>query len=151
MNPLSKTLLGLLLCLTSAMSFAQTKTSLKPRVFNDYPDQIGLSSITLRVALTSKKDESINIALGGTLLLRGKVISNDQKYENLQSMLVRLDGFNNSLLSISQITNEDKSISYTGRILNQQTSDGYEIKTDASGNYRLQKFETARILPDCSY
>jgi hypothetical protein len=124
---------------------------MKPRVFNEYPDQIQLSSTTLRSALVSKKDENITIALGSTLVVRGKVISNEQKYQNLQSIMVRLEGFNNALLSISQITNEDKTISYTGRILNQGNSDGYEIKMDGAGNYRLQKFETSRILPDCSY
>jgi hypothetical protein len=73
------------------------------------------------------------------------------KYQNLQSVLIRSEQFENALLQVSKITNNDKSISYVGRIINQNALDGYEIKKDLANNYRLQKFETKSILQDCSH
>ncbi|MBU9937672.1 MAG: hypothetical protein KTQ13_13540, partial [Ferruginibacter sp.] len=72
------------------------------------------------------------------------------KYDNLQSAVIKSAAYHNSIFSISRITNKDNTVSYVGRIVNKNYFDGYELKRDAAGNYRLVKMETDRAIPDCS-
>lgn len=150
MNLLSKTLLVLLLCLTSAVTYAQTNAPGKPKLFTSYPESIPLNDASLKNALSLQTGQSTSIVFG-PLIFEGIVLSNELKYQNLQTVVIRSAKFNDAVLAISQVTNEDRSISYTGRILSQRSYDGYEIKRDATGKYLARKFETDRVLQDCSY
>ena len=143
-------ILALVLCFITATSNAQ-ETSSKPRLFSNYPDKILVPQNSLKDAMNFRAGENVTLQLGSNLVFSGMVISNEFKYSNLRSTIIRSPFFDNAVLAISQITNPDKTITYTGRILNMKASDGYEIKQDLSGTYSLQKFETNRILQDCSY
>ena len=148
MKKLSTPLLMLLLCLTTAVSNAQTT---KPNLFAAYPQRIDVSETIFQNAFTSSKGQAVAIALGSTLVFKGTVVANEFKYANLQSITIKSPEFDDAFLSISKIINDDKTVTYTGRILNSKAADGYEIKRDAAGNYKLLKFESNRILQDCSY
>ena len=65
--------------------------------------------------------------------------------------MIKSPSFGNAIFQLSKITNEDNSISYAGRIINPDAFDGYEIKKDKEDNYSFKKFETKKILEDCSY
>jgi hypothetical protein len=150
MKLLSKPLLMLLLCLTTAAGFSQTTTATKTRLFARFPEKINVDQNIFNNVFTANEGSSISLPLSEGFVFNGIVLSNEKKYNNLQSVIIRSADLNNSLFSISRITNADNSISIVGRILNNNALDGYEIKK-AAENYSLQKFETARILQDCSY
>jgi hypothetical protein len=63
-------------------------------------------------------------------------------------LMIRSSENSHSIFQLSKITNNDKSISYTGRIINSDAADGYVIKNN-DGIYSLQKFETDKILEPC--
>ncbi|MEO7522865.1 MAG: hypothetical protein ABIT58_02160 [Ferruginibacter sp.] len=65
--------------------------------------------------------------------------------------MIKSPVFGNAVFQLSRITNNDKSFSYSGRIINSEAADGYEIKKDNNDNYRFIKFETKKILQDCSF
>ncbi len=48
----------------------------------------------------------------------------------------------NALLSISRRINDDNSVTYVGRIINEKYADGYELIKDNSGNYSFTKIKT---------
>ena len=52
------------------------------------------------------------------------------------------------MFSVSKRTNDDNSITYVGRIVNDKYSDGYELKSDSAGNYFLTKINMSEILQD---
>jgi uncharacterized protein YdeI (BOF family) len=83
-------------------------------------------------------------------LFNGTVTGNTVKYSNLQSVTIKLPEFDNLIFSISKITNDDKTVTYVGRIINKKYADGYELKKDASNNYQFVKFETDKLIPECS-
>ena len=64
----------------------------------------------------------------------------------MQSAIIRSPVFNNAIFHISKRTNPDNSITYVGRIINQNYFDGYELKIDAFGNYHLIKIETDNVI-----
>lgn len=146
-----KTMCMLLVCLcTYATSFAQQTPAAKPKVFETLPSSISVSESLLESFFTLNKNQETTLALGDKFSFPGKVLSNEAKYSNLQTVIVKSSAFNNAILQVSRIINEDKSITYTGRILNTKAFDGFEIKKTATGLYEFQKFETDQVTNDCS-
>lgn len=144
----SKLLLCLLLTLISAVSFAQ-KTDSRQKVFAAYPESVSLDRSLMNNAFTNKKDAAVSLQFSNDFVFKGTVVSNEQRYNNMQTLIVRSSENGNSLLQLTKITNDDKTISYAGRILNNSAADGYEIK-NREGNYFLQKIQTQRILEPCN-
>lgn len=140
----------LLLSLISVTGFSQTPNGSKPKQFNNFPDVIICQESELNKVFTSSEGQDISINFSNDLLFPGKVTSNLVKYSNLQSVVVKSPLFNNSLFSISKRTNADNSITYIGRIINTNYFDGYELKKDALGIYKLIKIETDKVIQPCS-
>lgn len=151
MNKPRKPVLLLLLCLTTAISFAQQKPDSRPKLFAALPETIKVNDAALQNAFTLFEGQNASIVLANNLIFSGVVISNEVKYNNLQNIIIKSALLNNALLSLSKIKNPDNSITYTGRIINSKAFDGFEIKRNEDGQYNLHKFETAQILQDCSY
>lgn len=150
MNTQCKTLLILLLCLTSAAAFSQQADN-RPKLFQNYPETIAVSVNALQSAFSATDGEEVNVDITNAFSFQGKVLSNIQKYDNMQSMVIKSPAFNDALLCITKLKNEDNSIQYVGRIINDKAFDGYELKKYNDGNYYLQKFETGKILQDCGF
>jgi hypothetical protein len=121
-----KNFLSLLLCLTTAAAFSQKTGPSGAKLFASYPDQIAVSKHVLQNTLNASQGEEINISFNTTFNFKGVVISNIKKYDNLQSVMIKSAEFGNAILQVSRIINVDKSISYTGRIINPGAFDGYE-------------------------
>jgi hypothetical protein len=150
MKPISKAALALLFTLTTAVAFAQNSSS-KSKIFQAFPEQLTCSESLFANAFNYKEGDNISFAFPGNFTFSGKVVRNIVKYNNLQSMVIVSEKFSNSIFHLSKQINEDKSITFVGRILNSETSDGYQLKRDEKGNYILAKIETGNILQDCSY
>jgi predicted peptidase len=128
----------------SATSFAQTKKTL----FDAYPKTISLSKTSITDAFANNTGSLVSIDLSSDFKFAGTVVSNQQKYENLQTIIIRSSENNKSVFQISKIINKDNSISYAGLIINQDAADGYIIKK-INNIYVLQKFESGKILEPC--
>jgi len=55
---------------------------------------------------------------------------------------------NNTLLAISKRINDDKTVTYVGRIINDKYADGYELKRENNGSYAMQKIKTDALVED---
>lgn len=146
-----KALFSLLLCLTTAAAFSQKTEPLRSKLFTAYPETIQLSKNILQNTMNSSEGELVVISFSNEFRFKGTVISNQKKYNNLQSVMIKSPAFGNAIFQLSKMTNDDLSFSYTGRIINAEAADGYEIKKDKDDNYRFIKFETKKILQDCSF
>lgn len=142
----TKPLLMALLCLSSAVCFSQTA---KTEVFSQFPETINISKSELSQSLLATEGAAITVRFAD-LVISGKVIANVQKYDNLQSMVIRSDAYANALIHLSKITNKDNTISYVGSILSEEAADGYEVKADPAGNYQLKKIQQDTVLQPCT-
>jgi len=140
----------LLLCVSTAAGYSQGTFAPKPKIFSNFPNVIALSETTLRNAFTAIDGQDISLQLSSNFNFSGVVISNEIKYSNLRSIVIKSGNYNDAIFHLSEVTNDDNSLSYVGRILNSNAFDGFEIKKDATGKYSFHKFETQRILEDCS-
>ncbi len=146
----NKILLFFLFSLSTTVVFAQNNNG-KKEIFGDFPNTISLSKTTLLNTFSAIPGQFASISFADGFVFSGTVISNEIKYSNLQSVIIKSPQFGNALFQLSKIINQDNSISFSGRIMNPDALDGYEIKKDGSDNYRFQKFETKKVLQDCSF
>ena len=146
MKKYSKTLLAVLLSVSSVASFAQMNDK-RPQLYSSRPQSINIDKNIFGNVLDATEGKEISIQLSPDFTFSGTVISNQKKYNNLHTVMVRSNENATSILQITLIQ-ENNDISYSGRIINSNAADGYEIKNN-NGAYSLQKFETLKILDPC--
>lgn len=145
-----KTMCVLLVCLcTYATGFAQQNSSAKPKLFASLPSSIIISENLLQSFFSLSKHQETVMNFGSQFSFPCRVLSNEKKYDNLQTVIVRSPAFANAVFQVSRIVNSDNTVSYAGRILNDKAFDGYMIKKAEGGAYLLQKFETDQVLDEC--
>ena len=139
--------LSLLLCCLTITAFSQN--SAKPKQFASYPEKIKCSEQELARIFTSSPGQQIRLSFSDNFTFSGNVTSNIVKYANLQTAVIISPDYYNTIFSVSRITNDDGTLSYIGRIINQNYFDGFELKKDPSGNYQLKKIETDKVIQGC--
>ncbi len=141
-----KTLLAVLLLTASIASQAQTNDA-RRKIYSSFPQSINIDKNIFGNVLDAKEGREVSLRLSDEFIFNGTVISNFTKYKKLHTVLVRSTENATSILQITLI-DSDNTISYSGRIINSNAADGYEIKNN-NGSYYLQKFETLKILDPC--
>lgn len=139
------------LCLLLTISFsthAQVVTSSRPELFTNFSANIPASISELDKAFAAVPGSSIQFNFANKFPFSGTVLSSVQKYSNLSSVIIKSSLLKNSLLSISKRINDDNTITYVGRIINEKYADGYELIKDNSGNYSFKKIKTEDLIQD---
>lgn len=148
MKPIRSTLLGLLLTLCCMHASAQATN--RPKLFDRFPNHVPLSIQTFNQAFDAREGQEVIVSFSPEFQFSGTVLSNEMKYGNLQTVLIKSPEFQQAIFSISMITGETNTITYTGRIIHPGAEDGYMLKNEA-GQYSLSKISTDSVLQDCSY
>lgn len=150
MKNLTTTVCMVLLTLFAVTSYAQqNRLAVKPSLFADLPQVIHFTAPQLNALFEKAEGQNIDLPLG-SLIVSGLVTSNLVKYQNLQTIVIKLPGLKNTLLSLSKQKGVDKKITYVGRIINPLYNDGFELKPATAGNYKLVKISTDKLLVDCN-
>lgn len=143
-------LIGLLFTLFTVTANAQSSTGTKPILFAGIAEKVTCTEQELSKAFSIDVDQTIQLSFSNNFLFSGVVVSNIVKYSNLQTVLIKAADLDTVIFAISKIINDDKTVTYVGHIINKKYADGYELKKDVSNNYQLVKFETEKIMPECS-
>lgn len=140
----------LLVCLcVYATSFSQSTSAAKPKLFESLPSSITISESLLQSFFSLSPNQETTLDFGGQFTFPCRVLSKQAKYNNLQTVIVKSPSFGNAIFQVSRVTNEDNTISFSGRIINEKAFDGYAIKRTTNGTYLLEKFETDKVLDPC--
>ena len=139
---------GIILLLLAAGLNTKAQSTSKPSLFNGYANVINCANSELEKAFTTVQGNSILLSFANNTNFTGQISSATQRYNNLKSVVVKLNNLQGAILAISKRINDDNSISYVGRIINEQYADGYELKQDVNGNYFLNKIKTDDLIQD---
>ena len=140
-----------MLCIILSVSYntnAQVTASSRPLLFSNFSANIPTAAAELNKAFLSAEGSLIRLNFTNNFSITGTIFSSIQRYNNLSSVIIKLPSLNNSLLSISKRINDDNSITYVGRIINEKYADGYELKKDNHGNYSFNKIKTEELIQD---
>ena len=127
---------------------AQVVTETRPQLFSAFAKTIHFPKTELEKIFTTSEGRTIKLSLGDNVGLTGVITSSIQPYHNLQSVIIKLNNLDNTVFGISKRTNDDNSITYIGRMINTKYADAFELKTDANGNYFINKRNTADLIED---
>jgi hypothetical protein len=150
MKQILTTLSLVMLTLFAVTGYTQNRQAGKPSLFAGFPSIIPCNEAQLSSFFTAAKGQNIGVTLANNFSLIGPVSSNQQKYTNLQTIIIKLSSFKNTLFSLSKQTDKENHISYVGRIINPLYADGYELTRKADGNYQLNKIDLEKILVNCN-
>ncbi len=129
-------------------SRAQIVSSAKPSLFSSSAASFTVNTTELDKAFLVKEGSQIQLNFANHFIFYGTVLSSVQRYGKLSSIIVKSPSLHNSLLSISKRINDDNSITYVGRILNESYADGYELKKAGDGSYTFHKIKTEDLIQD---
>lgn len=146
MKPLLNGLALLILILTTHTLIAQVHPAQKRAMFDVSASQVTVAVSELEKTLVMEKGAIASLKFNG-LTFNGTVINSVKKYDNLHTVIIK-NSETNSLLSFSKRINDDGTVTYIGRIFNERSTDGYELKKDAEGNYTFYKIETEELIQD---
>jgi len=124
------------------------KLDQRPKLFNGVANKISYPKADLEKIFTKTKGSNFHISLPGNFTFSGTVVSTVQRYNNLKSFLIKSDLLDGAMFAVSKRINDDNSVTYVGRVVNDKYSDGYELKVDSAGNYFLNKINMNEILQD---
>jgi hypothetical protein len=139
MNYLKIPGLSLLFILLCAIVNAQDKIPLnepdnnKPKLFTHLPDQIPVTINELKSFISGNAETGKQVQLNSSDNkipgFSGKIVSHASKYQNrMNSVVVRLNDFNEATLTLSSSTQPDGTVLYTGRIISFKSGDLYELQ-----------------------
>jgi hypothetical protein len=132
------------------LAYAQPNAHQRPTLFDQLPASIHCTGDQLQSILQAPTGSFVDIPLAPSFAVKGIVASNRVKYQQLQTVAVRLANYQNIVLSISVRRNEQNEVIYTGRIISPAYADGFEIKRIKGNDYQLVKIETEQVLPTCA-
>ena len=150
MKHLTTTMCLVLLTLLAATSHAQNRKAVRPSLFKNFPDKIICTEAQLNSLFQYAQGANVSLSLTGNFTVSGPVSSNTVKYNNLQTVVIKLPAFNNTLFSLSKQTSNNNT-GFVGRIFNPAYADGFELKRGTNGTYHLAKIDLENILVDCSF
>jgi hypothetical protein len=150
MKHLTTALLLVLLTLYAVTAQAQNKpASRSSLLFANFPNTISFTEAQLNNLFRYSQGENVSLAFENNVTLSGPVTSNLVKYSNLQTVVINLTAYSNTLFSLSKQTENNHTI-FVGRIFNPAYADGFELQRNANGNYQLTKIDTKNTLTDCT-
>ena len=102
----------------------------KPKLFTNLPDRIPVDISHLENLIHAEPEKDINLKLGDNNSQKfiGKVVSVANKYNNINSVVIRSSNFNGAILTLSSSTKSDGTVKFTGRIISFGHGDLYELQ-----------------------
>jgi predicted hydrolase (HD superfamily) len=108
-------------------------------LFSEYADSIDISEDDLNNLISLKPKAFTEFHIADDFLVKAVVLSSLQKYENMKSMIMHCQNFEDAIFSLSKTTDEDDNEIFKGRILHSEYDDGYELRINENGLYYLRK------------
>lgn len=143
------------ICLTSQQSFSQEisfrsakeKNVDKQSLFVNIAERTTADFNLMQNLFNLKTGQGTTIKLSDNLQLMGHVVMTEQQ-SSMQSVTLRCTNFPNTLFTLSKVTLEDGSVTYTGAILNHQSKDVITLEKDDNGIYAWTKKNLSDLIQD---
>jgi hypothetical protein len=130
-------------------ALAQSAIKTNQTIFSKQANAIDVNATDLEKAFSKQVGETINFTFGN-LVINGVVTNVNKPYGNLEKITISCSNYKNAIFAIAKITLPNNTVEYTGRIIHTEFADGYSI-SHLQGKYTLNKFDTGKLLLECSH
>jgi hypothetical protein len=145
------TLVSGLCCLLFGFNSIAQQTIKKPSAFNDFPKIVYCPASTIASLFSIAQGQPARIQFSENQALEGKIINKISKYNNtLQTLVIQIPAFGNSILSISKRKEKDNSDVFIGHLYNNNFADGFQLNPGKNNQYELVKIATDQVLQPCN-
>ena len=95
--------------------------------------------------------QPVTILFGENQILEGKIINKISKYNNtLQTLVIQIPAYGNSILSISKRKEKDNSDVFNGHLYSNNFADGFQLKPAKNNQYQFEKIAAGQVLQPCN-
>lgn len=149
MKTLQKLVAVIFLLIVSHAPKAQTITPApaKPYMYNKVARKLPTSISELEKAFNTPEGSIMKMRLN-EMVFEGLVTSSIKRYDNLYSVIIKSSTQKNTVFAISKRINDDKTVTYSGRIINEGYADGFELIREEDGHYAMNKIQTEALIQD---
>lgn len=119
----------------------------KPALFAAVPNQFAVSTSLLQQLFLKEKNAAVSARLHSSLAIEGYVLEKVMVTGQQLSINIRCTNLSNALFNISQLTQADGSIVYTGRLLNPASGDILLLQP-LNGGYAFIKQQQLHTMVD---
>lgn len=116
------------------------------KLFDAIPEKIQFEKKIIEGVFNMNAGSAVDIKFSSNFRITGIIKSNQKVYDNLQTVVIESTNYNKAKLFISKTIDQDKSIKFVGRIISRASEDGFEIKTDLTGNGSLKKINLKEMI-----
>jgi hypothetical protein len=146
---------GIVLCLALSLNgfsqqhkVADNTTPSQPLLFKNLQAKTNCPLSVIDKSFSYNKGRQIILNIDADLTIAGEVLEKSQPDPKVETINVKCTNYNNALLTISRIQQEDGSISYTG-ILQSRTSGDVLLLVNENGRYFFKKQQRSLVIADC--
>lgn len=126
---------------------SQVQSSNRSQLFRNVSQRVPAKVSELDKAFSAKEGSIVKLQFKN-FDFEGTITSSVKRYDNLYSVVIKSSSLDNAIFSISKRIGGDNTVTYVGRIIHENYSDGYELVQDEDGSYILNKIKTEVLLQD---
>ncbi|MBV4356515.1 hypothetical protein [Pinibacter aurantiacus] len=146
---------GIVLCLALSLNgfsqqrkIAENTTSPQPLLFKNLQTKTNCSLSVIDKSFNYNKGRQIILNIDSNLTIAGEVLEKSQPDPQVETINVRCTNYNNALLTLSRIKQENGSVSYTG-IMHNRASGDVLLLVNENGRYFFKKQQRSLVIADC--
>lgn len=107
----------------------------KTSYFRQFKDKIEFRTPEMKLALQNRKGQKTRIYLAPDFTFEGEVTEKTNPHSRLSSMIMRSSNLKGAIFTLSEIREEDGTVSYTGRIFHPESGEAYLLTRDKDKYY----------------
>ena len=125
----------------------QKQNANAPSVFREVKAKVPFAANEISHTLQLREGTKSKVFIAPDFMLEGEIVSNFRKNKQVSGIQLKAANYGGALLTLSRITEEDGSTSFTGRIYNRETGEAY-VLTKENDQYFFVKTNAKFLLVD---
>jgi hypothetical protein len=121
------------------------KITEKSALFSHLPDKFNVNILLIEKLFYSPASGTVRFLLSGNHFFEGVIIEKIQKNKNAICLNIRSSNYDGAWFTLSQITNNDQSVSYIGRIISIRHGDVFMLAKE-KGQFYFTKQKQSLLL-----
>ena len=118
----------------------------KSALFSHLPDKFNINILLIEKLFNSPASGTVRFPLSDNNYFEGAIIEKIQKNKNVMCLNIRSSNYDGAWFTLSQITNDDHSVSYIGRIVSIRYGDVFMLAKEKDQFYFTKEKQSLLLV-----